>query len=26
MHVPKPIAPHDLASVIATLTNRHVDA
>jgi signal transduction histidine kinase/CheY-like chemotaxis protein len=26
MHVPKPVAPHDLASVIATLTNRHVDA
>jgi CheY-like chemotaxis protein len=26
MHVPKPIAPHDLASVIATLTNRHADA
>jgi signal transduction histidine kinase/ActR/RegA family two-component response regulator len=25
MHVPKPVAPHDLASVIATLTNRHVD-
>ena len=23
MHVPKPVAPHDLASVIATLTNRH---
>jgi len=23
MHVPKPIAPQDLASVIATLTNRH---
>jgi signal transduction histidine kinase/CheY-like chemotaxis protein len=23
MHVPKPIAPEDLASVIATLTNRH---
>jgi len=26
MHVPKPVAPEDLASVIATLTNRHVDA
>jgi signal transduction histidine kinase/ActR/RegA family two-component response regulator len=26
MHVPKPVAPQDLASVIATLTNRHVDA
>jgi signal transduction histidine kinase/CheY-like chemotaxis protein len=26
MHVPKPVAPHDLASVIATLTNRHVGA
>ena len=26
MHVPKPVAPHDLASVIATLTNRHADA
>jgi signal transduction histidine kinase/CheY-like chemotaxis protein len=26
MHVPKPIAAEDLASVIATLTNRHVDA
>jgi signal transduction histidine kinase/ActR/RegA family two-component response regulator len=26
MHVPKPVAPRDLASVIATLTNRHVDA
>jgi CheY-like chemotaxis protein len=26
MHVPKPVAPNDLASVIATLTNRHVDA
>ena len=26
MHVPKPIAPEALASVIATLTNRHVDA
>ncbi len=25
MHVPKPVAPHELASVIATLTNRHVD-
>ena len=24
MHVPKPVAAHDLASVIATLTNRHV--
>jgi len=26
MHVPKPVAPRDLASVIATLTNRPVDA
>jgi signal transduction histidine kinase/CheY-like chemotaxis protein len=26
MHVPKPVAPNDLASVVATLTNRHVDA
>jgi signal transduction histidine kinase/CheY-like chemotaxis protein len=26
MHVSKPVAPHDLAAVIATLTNRHVDA
>jgi signal transduction histidine kinase/CheY-like chemotaxis protein len=25
MHVPKPIAPSDLAAVIATLTNRHAD-
>jgi signal transduction histidine kinase/CheY-like chemotaxis protein len=25
MHVPKPVAPKDLASVIATLTNRNID-